>query len=228
MLHQRWIKTFGGVTQWMDADCGFSPTEIYCLVFTSGSLICQFMSLFQQPEQYSILLCWVWCSHAADSQVQSPQRRDFSLTQRPFAVTLSGITEEEFPTELPSDRSTIQRPPTEWEEVAYCVLPSECLAGRGLSVWQWPVFPTLQQNWEEKPRADFWGCIHWWECVLGCCWTEVDCSLHPLVGNPCIAVASKQELWTPKGQLISLVIAFTLTTYIGVDTYHFTIFSLTK
>ena len=91
--------------------------------------------------------------------------------------------------------------------------------GRGLSVWQRPLFPTLQQNWEEKPRADFWGCIHWWECVLACCWTGVDCSLHPLVGNQSIAVASTQELWAPKGQLISLLIAFTLTPYIGVNTY---------
>lgn len=40
----------------------------------------------------------------------------------------------------------------------------------------------LQENREEKPEADFWGCIHWWKYVLGCCWTGVDCSLHTLVG----------------------------------------------
>lgn len=160
-----------------------SPTEIYCLVFTSGSLICQFMSLFQQPEQYITPLCALLSAMCPCCWLQSPQRGDFSLTQRPFAVTLVGITEGKVPTELPSGRSTIQRPPTEWEEAVYCVFLSECLAGGGLSVWQWPVFPSLQQNCEEKPRADLWGCIHWWKCVVGCCWTGVDCSLLPLVGN---------------------------------------------
>ncbi len=163
MLHQRWPSRCNSVVNgcWL-WPC--SPIEIYCLVFTSRSLICWFMSLFQQPELYITLcvLCWVRCLCLS---VQSPQRRDFSLTQRPFAVTLFGITEGKVPTELPSGCSTIQRPPTEWEEAVYCVFLSECLADEGLSVWQWPVFPSLQQNSEEKPRADFWCCIYWWKYV---------------------------------------------------------------
>lgn len=55
----------------------------------------------------------------------------FSHSKALFAVTLSGITEGNVPTELPSGRSTIQRPPTEREEEVHCVSEwrSVCLSG---------------------------------------------------------------------------------------------------
>lgn len=109
----------------------------------------------------SVMLLGCWLS------VQSPQRRDFSLTQRSFfAVTLSGITEGKVPTELPSGCSTIQRPPTEWEEVLYCVCLSGSLAGGHLSgscqcSQYWVemcarVLLLLDRSWFQSPPCSGW------------------------------------------------------------------------
>lgn len=83
--------------------------HIYCLIFTSCSLICHFASLVQQPELYfTSLLCWLWCCHAADS-VQSQRwllshSKAFLLLHSPF---FTEITEKMFPTERPWGCSAI-------------------------------------------------------------------------------------------------------------------------
>lgn len=59
------------------------------------------------------------CCCAADAQ--STEEGLFSRSKAFLAVTVSGITEGKVPTELPSGCSTIQRPPTEREEVLHCV-----------------------------------------------------------------------------------------------------------
>lgn len=126
--------------------------------------------------------------------LQSPQRKDF-LSQRPFAVTLSGITGGKFPIELPLGRSVIQRPPTEWEEVEYCVC---------LSVFGWWRFVCLAVisvlsaalEYRGKAKGTFLKLYSLVECVHGFCRTRIACSLHPPSGQPrrLTAVLPKQKI----------------------------------
>lgn len=75
--------------------CG--PTEIYCLVFTHELLNLLLYVCFSSLSSIFPCVCSAECDVSmllTLQSSQSSQRRDFSLTQRPFAVTLSGITEE--------------------------------------------------------------------------------------------------------------------------------------
>ena len=157
MLHQRQIKPFRGgwmltaVVLWPYRDLRPAPRlrlpnlPVYAAVSAARAVYHPLLSVMGR-------CCWLSGAHRGGEL--------FSHSKGPFAVTLAGITKPKFPTELFHQAAARFRdlPPSEkkWRTVCF----SECLAGGGPSVRQWPVF--LLAAAEQKGKAEgqnFWGSL---------------------------------------------------------------------
>lgn len=121
--------------------------------------------------------CWL--------SVRSPQRRDFSLTQRPFLLShFLGLLREMFPLSFHQAAARFKDlPQSEKKKCTVCLSGglSVCLALTGV-----PDAAAEQRGKAEGVFLRLYSLVKM--CVIGCCcccccWTGVDCSLHPLVGN---------------------------------------------